>query len=467
MGDSAPEAVRDLTQAEAAAEFETLANNIPTLCWMARADGHIYWYNRRWYEYTGTSIETQEGWGWESVHDPEVLPSVVKRWRNALATGTALEMTFPLKGADGKFRPFLTRVVPIRDDGGTIVRWFGTNTDVESLQLAQQALQQRTTELETLYDSAPIGLALVSRDYRYVRINRELARVNGIPPEEHIGRTIREVLGNGSPTVEPIIDRVFGTGEAVSNLEVSGQSPAEPGRIRHFLSGFYPIKDEGGSVQLVGGWVVEISERKAAEDRETLLAREVDHRAKNLLAVVQSIVQLTPGDDGPELKASVVGRIQALARAHSLLSDARWDGVDLGRLVEEELAPFGSAGSGRTQSEGPTITLRPAAAQSLALVLHELATNAAKYGALSDDKGRLRIEWRRAASDGKGVVEILWSESGGPAVRAPEKVGFGSSIIRASVERQLRGRVSLEWRPEGLLCLLSIPSVEVATAGDG
>jgi PAS domain S-box-containing protein len=434
---------------------------------MARSDGHIYWYNRRWYEYTGTSLETQEGWGWETVHDPQMLPSVVERWRHSLSTGTAFEMTFPLKGADGKFRPFLTRIVPIRDDSGNIVRWFGTNTDVESLHSAQHALQLRTAELESLYGSAPIGLAFFSRDFRYLRINAELAQMNGVPAEEHIGRTIREVLRDNAPAVEPVISQVFATGQPIRDLEVSGETPQQPGVQRHWLTGFYPVQGDDGEVGAVGAWVIEISERKAAQEREILLAREVDHRAKNLLAVVQSIVQLTPGEDGAELKASVIGRIQALARAHSLLSDARWDGVDLGQLVEEELAPFGSRHTGRLRFQGPSITLRPAAAQSLALVLHELATNAAKYGALSDDAGQLEVEWCRTNVDDRAVVEILWSESGGPPVREPEQMGFGSNIIRTSVERQLRGRVSKEWRPEGLLCRLRIPSLEVATAHDG
>lgn len=231
--------VRDLTEAEAAAEFRTLADNIPTLCWMARPDGHIYWYNRRWYEYTGTSIETQQGWGWDTVHDPAVLPAVLERWNRSLATGTEFEMTFPLKGADGSFRPFLTRVVPIRDERGDIVRWFGINTNVESLQSAQQSLQQRTAELESLYGSAPIGLAFFDRHYRYLRVNPELASVNGLPADQHIGRTIREVLGESAGQVERVIDGIFETGEAIRDMEVSAPTPLNPGMIRHWLTGFY------------------------------------------------------------------------------------------------------------------------------------------------------------------------------------------------------------------------------------
>jgi PAS domain S-box-containing protein len=137
-------------------EFYALADNIPSLCWMSHADGNIFWYNRRWYEYTGTTPQDQAGWGWESVHDPEMLPAVAARWRHSLESGLPFEMTFPLKGADGIFRPFLTRIVPIRDEGGQIVRWFGTNVDiserVEAERLLEQRVAERTAELETAYE---------------------------------------------------------------------------------------------------------------------------------------------------------------------------------------------------------------------------------------------------------------------------------------------------------------------------
>jgi PAS domain S-box-containing protein len=121
---------------ESEAQLRTLADAVPQLAWMAHADGHIFWYNRRWYEYTGTTPEQMEGWGWQSVHDPEVLPRVLERWGASIESGEPFEMEFPLKGADGHFRSFLTRVVPLKDGRGRVLRWFGTNTDVEELRRA-------------------------------------------------------------------------------------------------------------------------------------------------------------------------------------------------------------------------------------------------------------------------------------------------------------------------------------------
>jgi PAS domain S-box-containing protein len=122
-------------------QFRTLADAIPTLAWTAKPDGHIDWYNARWYEYTGTTPEQMEGWGWQSVHDPAELPWVLDRWRHGIATGQPVEMTFPLLGADGRFRPFLTRIVPLRDADGQVLRWFGTNTDVSPERAAREAAE--------------------------------------------------------------------------------------------------------------------------------------------------------------------------------------------------------------------------------------------------------------------------------------------------------------------------------------
>ncbi len=122
-------------------QFRTLANAIPNLAWIAEADGYIFWYNERWYEYTGTTPAQMEGWGWQSVHDPNLLPSVLERWVASIKTGEPFEMVFPLRGVNGVFRSFLTRVLPLKDAQGKIIRWFGTNTDVDELRRTQEELR--------------------------------------------------------------------------------------------------------------------------------------------------------------------------------------------------------------------------------------------------------------------------------------------------------------------------------------
>lgn len=133
---------RDAALQEREEQFRTLADSVPQLAWMAEADGHIFWYNQRWYQYTGAAPEGMMGWGWESVHDPTVLPEVLVRWRAAIKTGKRFEMVFPLRGRDGNFRDFLTLIVPVRDANGNVVRWFGTNTDITEQRRSEEALRR-------------------------------------------------------------------------------------------------------------------------------------------------------------------------------------------------------------------------------------------------------------------------------------------------------------------------------------
>jgi len=155
---------------ESETRFRVLANTLPLLAWTARPDGHIFWYNQRWYDYTGTSPAEMEGWGWQSVHDPHELPKVLARWQASIATGERFEMTFPLRGADGRFRPFLTRVTPLKDASGAVQQWFGTNTDVNELKQAEELLEQRvhqrTVELEAANHELEAFCYSVAHDLR-------------------------------------------------------------------------------------------------------------------------------------------------------------------------------------------------------------------------------------------------------------------------------------------------------------
>lgn len=211
------------------------------------------------------------------------------------------------------------------------------------------------------------------------------------------------------------------------------------------------IFDADGKCVRVVGTAVDITERKEAEARQVLLAREVDHRARNALAVIQSIIRLTRGISVEEYVAAIEGRIKALARAHTLLSDSRWEGADLATLAGEELDPYRAAD--KVVIEGPDISLHPSTAQGLALALHELATNAAKHGALSSVNGKLSLTWQLRPE----ALVLHWEEIGGPPVVEPAARSFGLRVIRASIEQQLSGEVKFDWEPRGLRCDFSIP----------
>src|SRR5579863_1234321 len=235
----------------------------------------------------------------------------------------------------------------------------------------------------------------------------------------------------------------------------------EDGVIRWVEAKGRGIFEANGKCVRVVGTAIDITKRKEAEERQDLLAREVDHRARNALAVVQSIVRLTRASSVDGYVAAVEGRIKALARAHSLLSDSRWHGADIGALVEEELAPYRGEGE-RITIGGPNVSLLPHMAQGLALALHELATNAAKHGALSSMAGKVSMIWQQQPE----LLVLQWIERGGPRILPPSARSFGLKVIRASIEQQLGGKAMFEWHPTGLQCTLSIPQGETIGRGE-
>ena len=196
----------------------------------------------------------------------------------------------------------------------------------------------------------------------------------------------------------------------------------------------------------------DITDRMAAEERLRLLAREVDHRANNLLAVVQSTVALSKAPSVPALKEILAGRVAALARAHQLLAESRWSGADLRRIVEEELRPYTVDDPHRVIIRGNRYPLEPHAAQSVAMAIHELSTNAAKYGALSVEEGRVAVTW---TSDTIGL-RMRWEERGGPPVKPPSHRGLGMTVLERSLKSQSGGGAKLDWRPQGLVCELTL-----------
>ncbi|MGD0144463.1 MAG: HWE histidine kinase domain-containing protein, partial [Rhizomicrobium sp.] len=204
-------------------------------------------------------------------------------------------------------------------------------------------------------------------------------------------------------------------------------------------------------LQRINGVTIDITDRKEIESYQMLLAREVDHRARNALALVQAIIRLGRADDVETYVDVVNGRIRALAKTHELLSESRWQGADVARLIEEEVAPY-RTGDGRIAMHGPALNVPPDKAQTVSLIVHELATNAAKYGALSDPAGSVAIGW---SLDGEFLV-LQWTETGGPPVSPPQKQGFGTKIIGASLNKQRDEDANFDWRPEGLRCTIKL-----------
>jgi PAS domain S-box-containing protein len=250
-------------------------------------------------------------------------------------------------------------------------------------------------------------------------------------------------------------------GERTQQVEFRVRRPN--GELRWCTGTAAASVDAAGNVVRISGVTIDVTDRKEAEERQVLLAREVDHRARNALAIIQSIIRLTRAKNVSDYVTTVEGRIKALALAHTLLSNSRWNGADLGTLVAEEFAPYRSGD--RIEIKGQNVSLSPATAQGIALALHELATNAAKHGALSSTKGKVSLTWQLQSD----TLMLHWTESGGPPVKTPSMRSFGLKVIRASIEQQLGGKTDFDWNPRGLRCDLSIALRKEtgAPAGDG
>jgi|GEM_PF-524448 len=195
-------AVTDITARKEAEEalreseesFRVMANAMPQLAWIAQPDGHIFWYNERWFEYTGTTLEEMDGWGWQSVHDPDELPHVLKQWKAALETGVPFEMTFPLRGADGGFRSFLTRTVPLRNAAGKLLHWFGTNTDVQELKLAEERISISEIRYRRLFEAAHDGILILDPVTRKITdANPFMTTLLDYPRDYLIGKELFEI----------------------------------------------------------------------------------------------------------------------------------------------------------------------------------------------------------------------------------------------------------------------------------
>ncbi len=445
------------------AEFRALAENLPALSWIARSDGWIFWYNKQWYEYTGTDPAQMRGWGWQSVHDPAQLPAVLKRWRESIASGNAFDMTFPLRGKDGTYRPFLTRVVPYRDESGRVVRWFGMNSDISKLHATKEALRASEARYRlamTLGRMATWETDFVKRTRKWTPEGMELFGLSLPDGIGKVGGDEDEYRLALHPADRHLVNGYHELANRQDSFPAEYRIVRPDGQIR-WMSGHGLVIDRGANneARRLVSVVTDITERRAMEEHAGFLLGELSHRSKNLLSVVQALASRTVRGAGSlkEFEKSFMDRLFALAASNDLLIDNRWNGASLGELVRRQLAPFVELPNAKVNIDGPHLAVTSDATQSIGLALHELTTNAVKYGVLSSPAGELRIDWGIERRGREPMLRLDWVESQGPRVFEPKKKGFGQVVIKQMIEQALSAKVRIDYAPTGLTWTLTAP----------
>lgn len=317
----------------------------------------------------------------------------------------------------------------------------------------QAALRDSERRLNAVLDNASVAIFLMDERQHCAYMNAAAEKLTGYRFEETQGRPLHDVVhhtrpdGSHFPLHECAIDRAFPENNNQTGEEVFVHKDGSFYPVAFTAS---PIRDEDSRTIGTIIEVRDISHEKRTEQARELLMREVDHRARNALSVVQSIVQLTRASDIASYREIVLGRVSALGRAQGSLAAQRWEGASVETVVRDELLAI--AKPGQTTQSGPPVMLPPEHAQPLGMLIHELATNAVKHGALGWEAGRVDVRWTSGPED----LTLTWAERGGPRATTPEVSGFGSRLVE-SLSRQMRAQITREWRAEGLMLTLRIP----------
>lgn len=316
--------------------------------------------------------------------------------------------------------------------------------------LSLDATRRAELEIRDCVENASVGMHWVGPDGIILWANRTEMELLGFTKDEYIGRHIAEFHAD-RPAIEDILTRLS-NGETLHSYEA--RLRCKDGSIRHALISSNVLW-KGDEFVHTRCFTRDITERKESEAQIAFLAREAEHRTKNILATVQATVHLTQSDTPAALKEAILGRIQALAGVHRLFVESRWAGAELRSIAAEELSPYRQDGDVRVRIDGPNLLLEPNTAQAIAVTLHELSTNAAKYGALSVPEGQVHVEWSQSTDKN---ITLRWREEGGPLVTPPARKGFGTRVLDTMIRGQLKGEMRLDWRPEGLVCEITLPT---------
>jgi len=385
------------------------------------------------------------------------MSTLVELCTQTLANGMVHEAELTTGSGD---RELTLRVLPYKTDGTTASGVVFTLVDVTELRSYareiehQRAQAQKTlAEIEELYRVSPQAMALIDSELRFLRVNRRMAEIDGVAIEEHVGVPVADVIPQVSDQLTEPVQEVFASGAPVLGRQITGRTVEKPDEDRVWEVDWYPIH-EGGRVGAVGVNVRDVTHQSDMSHELQRVMRELQHRVKNMLSNVLALVNRArrEADQDTDVFNTLAKRIEALANTHKLLTRSNWGAAEILEVLQPELTEV--YGADRVVLRGPNLQLNARATLALGMAIHELATNAAKYGAFSNDSGTVILRWARI-DEGEGErVRMTWEESGGPTVDAEAiaKAGFGSQLITSTIEGGLDGLVEMAWEAKGLRC---------------
>jgi PAS domain S-box-containing protein len=442
---------------ETTAKFEALFNQSGIFAGILDLQGYVREVNNLAVDacgYTKEQVLDRPFWDTPWWRGSEEMKAKIRFATDQAASGSIFREELRYWVADGSERFVDFAMHPIRDSSGAVMFLHPTGVDITERKQVEAALresEQRLRWLASIVESSDDAIISKNLDGVITSWNRGAERIFGYTAEEAIGQPITIVIPQDRQDEERGILTRIRRGERIDHFETIRQR--KHGSLIVVSLTVSPVKNAEGKIVGASKNARDITEQKRSQEQIATLAREAEHRSKNLLATVQATVNLSQADTPEGLKQAIEGRIQALANVHSLFVETRWIGAELSTVARQELAPYSARDKERVRIDGPQILLEPNAAQVIAVTLHELATNAAKYGSLSVPNGQISLTWLHEAD---GRLILRWSEMGGPiVVQMPTHRGFGSRIIERMIS-QLKGKTSFDWRREGLVCEIAL-----------
>ena len=407
-------------------------------------DGRFVRVNERFCEIVGYSENELLGMRTYDITYADDLHETTRLFETMMATGESFEIEKRYVRKDGSLVWVANSISGLKDSSGRIQRAAAIVTDISERKRAQEVERQ----LAAIVASSDDAILSIDLNMIITSWNSGAERLYGQSAEEAIGQSVMMLVPEDRSDEEPAILARIRSGQKVEPYETKRRN--KNGELVDVLLSVSPIYDVYGRIVGASKTAHDISAKKEAERLQTVLVGELNHRVKNVLATVMAIARQTLGRDDVD-KTSVEtfeARLSSMARAHDLLIHGKWEQAELTEIIAQALSPYPKD---RFEISGPAIKLAPRAVVSISLALHELATNAAKYGALSVPDGRIAITWS-LESGGAERLKLRWQEAGGPTVTPPTRRGFGSRLIESLLAAELNGKVQISYEPSGLIC---------------